>query len=77
MTNPDQVASNDQIAWATAFWFWKQNVIGGQYGSQVLNGQFGAATNAIKSSAKKILSIPACFFTSLILYNFSDYKLYK
>ena len=31
-------------------WFWKKNVIGGPYGSQVLNGQFGAATNAINGA---------------------------
>ena len=47
LRNPDQVASNDAIAWATAFWFWKVNVIGGPYGSGVKNGQFGSSTNAI------------------------------
>ena len=41
------MASDDSIAWSTAFWFWKTNVIGGQYGQQVLNGEFGYATRAV------------------------------
>ena len=47
LKNPDLVASDDNIAWSTAFWFWKTNVIGGQYGQAVKRGQFGASTNAI------------------------------
>ena len=38
------------MSWSTAFWFWKFSVIGGQYGQQVLNGKFGAATNAINGA---------------------------
>ncbi|KAG4076278.1 hypothetical protein HA402_014827 [Bradysia odoriphaga] len=44
VTDPDQVASNENLAWNTAFWFWKVNVHG-QAG--VSNGFFGATTKAI------------------------------
>ncbi|CAF1004066.1 unnamed protein product [Brachionus calyciflorus] len=44
LRDPNQVATNDEIAWATAFWFWKTNV-----GSNpnVKNGNFGSSTMAI------------------------------
>jgi len=44
VTDPDQVATNEDIAWQTAFWFWKTNV---HSVDGVQNGQFGSATNAI------------------------------
>lgn len=44
LRNPDQVATNDEIAWATAFWYWKTRVGTRQ---EVKNGWFGSATNAI------------------------------
>ena len=44
------MASSDEIAWATALWFWNANVINGPYGARVINGQFGASTNAIRGS---------------------------
>ena len=44
MRDPDQVAYNDECAWATAFWFWKTNV-GSRF--DVKNGCFGASTMAI------------------------------
>ncbi|RNA04083.1 chitinase 4-like [Brachionus plicatilis] len=44
LRDPDQVANNDEVAWATAFWFWKANV-GSRY--DVKNGRFGASTMAI------------------------------
>ena len=50
LRNADQVASNDEIAWATAFWYWRTSVIGGQYGQGVKNGQFGSSTNAINGA---------------------------
>lgn len=47
LANPDLVASNEELSWATAFWFWRFIVIGRQFGPSVLNGYFGAATNAL------------------------------
>ena len=44
VTNPNQVATDEDIAWKTAFWFWKTNVHGD---SGVQNGQFGSATNKV------------------------------
>jgi len=44
VTNADQVASNDAIAWQTAFWFWGNRVH--DYPG-VQQGQFGASTKAI------------------------------
>ena len=45
-TNPDQVASDENTAWATAFWFWKANVHN-QPG--ISAGEFGVSTRAINS----------------------------
>jgi predicted chitinase len=42
--NPDRVASDEELSWNTAFWFWKFNVHSDQ---GVQNGQFGSATNRI------------------------------
>ena len=47
LKNPDLVATNEQYAWDTAFWFWKDRVHNGPYGAQVQNGQFGYATKSI------------------------------
>jgi len=44
VTNPGQVASDENVAWQTAFWFWKVNV---RSDPRVLQGQFGASINAI------------------------------
>ena len=44
VTNPDQVANDEDTAWKTAFWFWKTNV---HDDSGVQSGQFGSATNKI------------------------------
>ncbi len=44
VTNPDQVANDDTIAWKTAFWYWKTKV---HINQAVLNGQFGTSTKAI------------------------------
>jgi len=44
VSNPDQVANNEDVAWQTAFWFWNANV---HSDSGVQNGQFGSATNKI------------------------------
>jgi len=43
---PDQVETDDAVAWATAFWFWKTNV---HPNAKVQQGQFGATTNIINS----------------------------
>jgi len=42
--NPTTVATNEDQAWGTAFWFWKVNVHGD---SGVQAGQFGSATKKI------------------------------
>ncbi|RWS26331.1 hypothetical protein B4U80_05562 [Leptotrombidium deliense] len=42
--NPELVSDDEQIAWATAFWFWKRNV---HNRPKVQQGFFGASTNAI------------------------------
>jgi predicted chitinase len=42
--NPDLVATDEQIAWDTAFWFWKVNV---QNKPGVSQGRFGETTKAI------------------------------
>ena len=44
VSNPDQVANDEDTAWKTAFWFWKTNV---HSDPGVQNGQFGSATNKI------------------------------
>ena len=44
--NPDQVASNEDIAWATAFWFWKANV---RSAPGVQNGNFAMTILKINS----------------------------
>lgn len=40
----DQVAANEDLCWATTFWFWRKNV---GILAAVQNGHFGASTNAI------------------------------
>jgi len=47
ITNPEQVASDENVAWATAFWFWKTNV---HSKPGVQEGKFGATTNAINGA---------------------------
>ena len=44
LKNPDQVASDEDISWATAFWYWKRFV---GVLPQVKNGFFGSSTRAI------------------------------
>lgn len=44
LKNPDLVADDDEIAWATAFWFWKANV---GYHPGVELGEFGVTTLCI------------------------------
>ena len=46
-TDPDQVASVDSVAWATAFWFWKVNV---HTDANVQRGWFGSSTNRINGA---------------------------
>jgi chitinase len=46
-TNPNQVALNDNIAWAVSFWYWKKNV---HSRPGVSSGQFGVTTNAINGA---------------------------
>jgi hypothetical protein len=41
------VATDEDTAWATAFWFWKTNV--GKL-EDVKNGRFGASTKAINGA---------------------------
>ncbi len=45
--DPDQVATDDNIAWAVSFWFWKTNV---HSYPGVSDGQFGASTRAINGA---------------------------
>lgn len=45
--DPDQVARSENVAWDTAFWFWKVNVHS-QPG--VAEGRFGATTKAINGA---------------------------
>ncbi|PVU96442.1 hypothetical protein BB561_001178 [Smittium simulii] len=42
--NPEQVATNEQIAWDVSFWYWRDMV---RKDPRVLQGQFGAATDRI------------------------------
>jgi len=46
VTNPDQVANNEDVNWATAFWFWGKNV----HNNGGASGKFGATTNAINGN---------------------------
>ena len=46
-TDPDQVATNDDIAWAVSFWFWKTNV---HSLPGVSDGEFGVTTKAINGA---------------------------
>ena len=39
LRNADQVASNDEIACPTAFWYSKTNAIGGSFGKLVLDSK--------------------------------------
>ncbi|KAG4067790.1 hypothetical protein HA402_010476 [Bradysia odoriphaga] len=45
--NPDLVASDEQLAWDSAFWFWRQNV---HNFPGVQQGHFGATTRAINGN---------------------------
>lgn len=44
LDNPDQVATNEEVAWNTSFWYWKAKVHDA-FGIQ--EGHFGASINAI------------------------------
>lgn len=45
--DPDQVATNEDIAWQVSFWYWRTNV---HPDSGVQAGQFGSATNKINGA---------------------------
>lgn len=47
LKNPDLVSDNEEIAWATAFWYWKKNV---GISRDVKEGKFGASTNLINGN---------------------------
>ncbi|CAL8128799.1 unnamed protein product [Orchesella dallaii] len=47
LRNPDQVATNDQIAWQTTFWFWSDRV---HDKPGVQQGKFGATTRWINGN---------------------------
>ena len=47
LRNPDMVSKNENIAWSTAFWFWKVNV---SSDPGVKKGQFGSSTNKINGA---------------------------
>lgn len=44
LKDPDQVAKDEKVAWATSLWFWKKNV---HTAPGVTDGKFGATTKAI------------------------------
>lgn len=46
LLNPDRVSNEEWLAWATAFWFWKDRV---HTQEAVQQGRFGASTMAINS----------------------------
>jgi len=43
--NPDKVATDEDLAWGTAAWFWKKKVH-----QQALSGNFGATTKVINGA---------------------------
>ncbi|RWS07222.1 Lysozyme-like domain-containing protein [Dinothrombium tinctorium] len=45
--DPDLVADDEQVAWATAFWFWKRNV---HNAPGVQEGKFGVTTRKINGA---------------------------
>ncbi|KAJ1885573.1 hypothetical protein LPJ66_010052, partial [Kickxella alabastrina] len=45
--DPDQVAKDEDLAWAVSFWFWKDRV---RSDPGVLKGEFGAAINMINGA---------------------------
>lgn len=47
LNNPEQVATNDEIAWAVSFWYWQKHV---HNRPGVSAGQFGVTTNAINGA---------------------------
>ena len=51
MSNPDQVETDEKIAWAVSYWFWKTKV---RKNLNVINDhQFGASTKIVKSTECK------------------------
>lgn len=44
LKDPDMVARDDNVAWATAFWFWRKNV---KKLEGIANGEFGQSTRMI------------------------------
>lgn len=44
LRDPDMVARDDSVAWATALWYWRTRVA---VNPDVKNGRFGASTRAI------------------------------
>lgn len=47
LVNPDLVATDENLAWDTAFWYWRTNV---GCLAAVKNGHFGASTRAINGA---------------------------
>ncbi|XP_055350766.1 uncharacterized protein LOC129597311 [Paramacrobiotus metropolitanus] len=47
LRNPDMVADNEDVAWATAFWFWATNV---HSRPRVAEGKFGETIQAINGA---------------------------
>jgi predicted chitinase len=47
LTNPDQVAKSEQVAWQTALWYWSKRV---HILNSVKTGSFGSSTSAINGA---------------------------
>lgn len=47
LKNPDRVASEEDLSWGTAFWYWRENV---HTDAGVLRGQFGSSTMKINGA---------------------------
>jgi chitinase len=73
--DPDQVAYNEDVAWQTAFWFWRVNV---HNDSGVQAGQFGSATNRVNGDLECNPCRGACTnrnqIYAQVLQAFGDYE---
>lgn len=47
LDDPDRVASDEDLSWGTAFWYWREKV---HTDKGVLNGQFGSSTMRINGA---------------------------